>query len=95
MPAYIVFTRERLRDPAEIEVYTSKAGASMAGHAAKPLAVYGKCESLEGAPIEGAVILEFASMAAAKAWYDGPEYRAAREHRFKGADYRAFVVEGL
>jgi uncharacterized protein (DUF1330 family) len=95
MPAYIVFTRERLRDPSEIEIYTPKAGASMAGHAAKPLAVYGKCETLEGAPIEGAVILEFPSIEAAKAWYDGPQYRAAREHRFKGADYRAFIVQGL
>ena len=33
------------------------AGASMAGHKATPLAVYGKHETLEGAPIEGAVIL--------------------------------------
>lgn len=95
MAAYIVFTRERLRDPAEIDVYTAEAGASMAGHAARPLAVYGKCETLEGAPIEGAVILEFPSAGAAKAWYHSPQYCAAREHRFKGADYRAFIVEGL
>ena len=26
------------------------------------------------------MIVEFPSMEAAKAWYDGPEYRAAREH---------------
>jgi uncharacterized protein (DUF1330 family) len=34
-------------------------------------------------------------MAAAKAWYDGPAYTEARQLRFKGADYRAFIVEGL
>ena len=56
---------------------------------------YGKGETLEGAPIDGAVILEFPTIEAAKAWYDSDAYRAAREHRFKGADYRAFITEGL
>ena len=31
----------------------------------------------------------------AKAWYDSPAYREAREHRFRGADYRAILFEGL
>ena len=65
------------------------------GHEVKALSVYGKHESLEGAPIEGSVIVEFPSIEAAKAWYDGPAYAAAREHRFKGADYRVFITEGL
>jgi uncharacterized protein (DUF1330 family) len=43
----------------------------------------------------GAVLLEFPTMAAAKAWYDGPAYREARELRFKGADYRVVFFEGL
>jgi len=30
-----------------------------------------------------------------KLWYDSPLYREAREHRFKGADYRAVLVEGV
>jgi uncharacterized protein (DUF1330 family) len=41
------------------------------------------------------VIVEFPSIDAAKAWYESPAYREAREHRFKGADYRAVIVEGL
>ena len=95
MAAYIVFTRERLRDKAELDIYSGMAGATLAGHTVKPHVVYNKCETLEGAPIEGAVILEFPTMDAAKAWYDSPAYRAAREHRFKGADYRAFITETL
>ena len=93
MPALIVFMRDRVRDKAEFDVYSSLAGATLAGHTVKPHAVYNKCETLEGAPTEGAVILEFPSMEAAKAWYDSPDYRAAREHRFKSADYRVFITE--
>ena len=95
MSAYIVFTREKLRDQGKMDTYSGLAGASMAGHAVKPHSVYGKCETLEGAPIEGAVIVEFPTIEAAKAWYDGPEYTAARQHRFAGADYRVFITEGL
>ena len=95
MAAYIIFTREKMRDAEEFKVYSGKAGGTMAGHTLKPLAAYGKCETLEGAPVEGAVVLEFPSMDAAKAWYDSDAYKAAREHRFKAADYRCFITEGL
>ena len=95
MPAYAVFTREKLRDPAEMKEYGALAGAARAGHELKPLVVYGKFEVLEGPGIDGVVILEFPTMEAAKAWYDSPAYRAAREHRFKGADYRVVIVQGI
>lgn len=95
MAAYIVFTREKLRDKAELDIYSPLAGASMAGHTVKAHSVYGKCETLEGAPIEGCVIIEFPTMAEAKAWYDSPAYTEARKHRFLAADYRAFITEGL
>lgn len=95
MSAYVVFTREKLRDPAEFEVYSKMAGATLAGHQVKPLVYYGKVESLEGAPIDGAVVLEFPTLEAAKAWYDSPAYADARAHRLAGADYRCFIAEGL
>lgn len=95
MAAYIVFTRERLRDEASLQTYSGLAGGTLAGHTAKPLAYYGRNETLEGAPIEGAVIVEFPTLEDAKAWYDSDSYKQAREHRFKGADYRVFITEGL
>jgi uncharacterized protein (DUF1330 family) len=61
----------------------------------KVLAAYGRQEVLEGPEIEGVVVVEFPSMAEARAWYDSPAYRAAREHRFRGADDRAALVEGV
>jgi uncharacterized protein (DUF1330 family) len=50
---------------------------------------------LEGAAVEGVVILEFPTFDGAKAWYDSPADRAAREDRFNGADYRVVIVEGV
>jgi uncharacterized protein (DUF1330 family) len=49
---------------------------------------------LEGPAAEGVAILRFPDMAAARAWYDSPAYRQAREHRQLGADYRMLLVEG-
>lgn len=95
MPTYVVFTRERTRDPAELEAYTPKAVASLEGHPIRILAAYGRQEVLEGPPVEGVVIVEFPTFEAAKAWYDSPAYREAREYRFRGADYRAVIVEGV
>jgi uncharacterized protein (DUF1330 family) len=95
MAAFAVFIRERTKDPSEMEVYTAKAGPSLAGHAATVHAAYGRQEVLEGPPVEGVVIVSFPTFEEAKAWYESPAYREAREHRFKGADYRAVLVEGL
>lgn len=95
MAAYAIFTREHTRDAAEMATYTEAAGATLAGHPAKILAVYGRQEVLEGAAVEGVVIVEFPTIADAKAWYDSPAYRAVRQHRFLGADYRAVIVEGV
>ena len=95
MPAYAVFIRDKTRDQSEMDAYAPKAGASLAGHPVKVLAAYGRQEVLEGPAAEGIVIVEFPTMEAAKAWYDSPAYREAREHRFRGADYHAILVEGL
>jgi len=94
MVAYIVFTRERMRNRDEYELYREKSRPVNAAHPLKPLAVYGKYEMLEGAAIEGAVILQFPTAEAAKAYYHSPGYQAALQHRLLGADYRVFIVEG-
>ena len=95
MAAYFVFTRDNTRDPKELETYSKMAPATLAGHPVKPLVAYGHHEVVEGPEIEGVVILEFPTIDAAKAWYNSPAYREAREHRFKGAEYRAVIVQGV
>lgn len=95
MAAYIVFVREKTRDQADMDEYTPKARASFAGHPFTTLARYGRQEVLEGPEVEGVVIVSFPTFEQAKAWYNSPAYREAREHRFKGADYSAVLVEGV
>ena len=94
MPAYIVFTRLRTRNQAELDTYRKSVGASLAGHKLKALANYSPYEVLEGPAVEGVVILEFPTRAEAKAWYSSPAYQDAVKHRFLGADYSAIIVEG-
>ncbi|QJU59417.1 DUF1330 domain-containing protein [Sphingomonas sp. AP4-R1] len=95
MTVYIVATREKTTDPAELAEYGKAAGAARGDHPLTPLAFYGKLDVLEGAPMEGAVILAFPDEAAARGWYESPEYQAARAHRLKGAEYRFFLIAGV
>lgn len=92
-PAYIVFTREKTLDRAELEAYWKEAPATLEGHPIKVLSGYGPHEVWEGDSTEGVVIAEFPSMKAARAWYHSPAYQKAREHRTKGAVYRGILVE--
>jgi uncharacterized protein (DUF1330 family) len=72
MAAYIIFTRESTRSPSELESYAPKARASMKGHAGTVRVAYGRQEMLEGAPVEGVVVVEIPTFEEAKAWYDSP-----------------------
>jgi uncharacterized protein (DUF1330 family) len=94
MKGYLVFTRDKTLDKNELSIYSKEVPATFAGHEFKILALYGAHDDLEGAPTEGTVILEFPSTEAAKAWYNSEAYRAVREHRFKGGNYRVTSVEG-
>jgi len=95
MKGYVVFTREKTLDAAELAIYWDKIRATFQGHEVTVLASYGRYEVLEGNAIEGAVIAEFPSFEAAKAWYDSPAYRDVRVHRQKGAIYQGIVLEGI
>jgi uncharacterized protein (DUF1330 family) len=95
MAAYVVFTREHVRNQEEIKAYGEKAGPAMKGHPVTVLAAYGRHEVIEGSATEGVVILQFPTFEDAKAWYQSPAYQDACKHRFAGADYRAVIVEGI
>lgn len=95
MSTYIVFTRESTQDQQELDVYQANVAKTFAGHPIKILAAYGPQQLLEGEAPEGVVIVEFPDTPTARAWYDSEEYQAVAQHRFKGATYRAVLVEGV
>jgi len=94
MPAYVVFTREKTRNTAQLEHYKQLAPASFQQHPVTFLVRHGRHEVLEGAEIEDILILEFPSYEEAQAWYHSPEYQSASDHRFQGGDYRCILTEG-
>ena len=95
MAAYIVFMREKLRDPAAFGAYMEAVPPTLEGHPVRPLALYGRIDTLEGPALEGAVIAEFPDWEAAMSWYNSPAYTEARAIRFKAGEYRVFITEGL
>jgi uncharacterized protein (DUF1330 family) len=95
MVAYIIFTRVRTRDAAQLKQYSDSRTKFLAGHNIKWLAPFGApFEVLEGPSVEGVSILEFPTLAEAKAWYSSPAYQEASEHRFRGGDYTSILVDG-
>ncbi|WP_025885264.1 DUF1330 domain-containing protein [Asaia prunellae] len=95
MSTYIIFTREETLDQKELDTYSSLVAETFEGHPIKPIVAYGDQKALEGSEPEGVVVVEFPDRASALAWYDGDAYRKVREHRFRGAKYRATLVEGV
>jgi uncharacterized protein (DUF1330 family) len=96
MPVYMLFIREgAVRDQSEMDQYRRLTRQAPPDPKLKPLVMYGAIESVEGAAPDGMVMLQFPTVEDAKAWYNSPGYQAALPHRMKGADYRAFIVQGL
>jgi uncharacterized protein (DUF1330 family) len=94
MPSYIVITKERTRDRAELDLYAAQHEIFISGHALRYRARFGRYEVVEGPETEGVAILEFPTFEEAKAWYASAAYQKASEHRFQGGDFRVVIVEG-
>jgi uncharacterized protein (DUF1330 family) len=96
MTAYVLFIREgAIRNQPEMDIYQRMTREIPPDPKLTPLVVYGAMETLEGEAPGGAVILQFPTVEDAKVWYHSPAYQAALPHRRKGAEYRAFIVQGL
>jgi uncharacterized protein (DUF1330 family) len=95
MAAYIVAHIE-VTDPALYEEYRRQVAATITQYGGRFIVRGGATEVLEGAFRPGrVVILEFASVEQAKAWWDSPEYRPLRELRQRASTGDLFVVAGI
>jgi uncharacterized protein (DUF1330 family) len=95
MPAYVIVDID-VTDPVRYAAYKKLAEVAVAAYGGKYLARGGQTEVFEGDwQPKRLVVLEFASLAQAKAWVDSPEYRPARELRQQSATSRMVVVEGV
>ncbi|MDB5877070.1 MAG: hypothetical protein JWQ41_484 [Variovorax sp.] len=95
MSAYIIANVE-VTNPTQYEDYKKWSSAAMQAHGAEVCVRGGKIEVLEGDwEPQRIVVLKFASVEAAKAFNDSPEYGKARASRQGAAVMRMIVVEGL
>ena len=96
MAAYIMATIDNVTDPDKMAQYRDLAAKATEKAGGKYIARGGETTPLEGGWEPGrAVILEFPSMEAAKAWYHSPEYQEAFRTREGAADFKILAVEGL
>ena len=95
MVAYVINDME-VTDPQGLEDYKKLSPPIVAQYGGRFLARGGHCETLEGTwSPKRLVILEFPSVAQAKAWIDSPEYAAPRRLRQQASRSNIVVVEGV
>ena len=95
MPAYGI-ARLTVTDPAKYEEYKKLVPAALAAYGVKSLSRGGAIEILEGTPDDRRVIVvEFADMDTARAFYNTPEYQAAKAKREGAAELDFIVVDGV
>jgi uncharacterized protein (DUF1330 family) len=93
MTAYVIY-EATITDAAQYELYKTAAAAAVKAAGGRYIARGGDSESFEGAAPARVVILEFADIAAASAWYHSEQYSEARTLRERACDARMFVVDG-
>lgn len=82
-------------NPEAYKGYQALAPAAFAAHGARFLARGGSHEVMEGPVLERHVVIEFPSLAAAKACYLSREYQSAKACRHGAALAHVVIVEGL
>lgn len=82
-------------DPVAYAGYQALAPAAFAAHGARFLARGGEAETLEGPALDRHVVIEFPSLAAARACYYSAEYIMARKARHGACTANVVIVEGL
>jgi uncharacterized protein (DUF1330 family) len=95
MSAYVVVQVD-IKDPVRYADYRSMVPASLEKYGGRFIVRGGTVHTMEGdwAP-KRFVVVEFPSVERAKAWWDSPEYRAARDLRWATAESQLIIVEGV
>ena len=95
MPAYLIANID-VTDPELYEQYRKGVLATIDQHGGRFVARGGTTVALEGAfSPKRIVIIEFPSLAAAKAWHASPEYAPLLALRQRASKGDVFAVEGV
>ena len=96
MPKAYWIARVDVTDADAYATYMALGPAALIANGGKLLSRGGSAVALEGPPPrQRNVVIEFESMAAARACHASPEYTAARSARAGAAEVEILIVEGL
>lgn len=95
MAAFFIAQYE-VKDPALYAEYSQGAGPTLAAHGAELVAFDVAAESVEGtSPGSQTVIIKFADTAAAKAWYNSPDYQKVVGKRLAATEGYAVISQDM
>ncbi len=95
MSAYIIVD-VKVTDLQTYQGYTKLVPATVEAYGGKFIVRGGKAETLEGDwQPNRVVVLEFASVEKAKAWWNSDEYREPKALRHSASEAQMIVVEGV
>jgi uncharacterized protein (DUF1330 family) len=83
-----------ITNQAEYQQYLAAVGPVLEAHGAERVVVDRACDPLEGSAGQVTIVLRFATMAAATAWYQSPEYQAIIGLRTDSTEGVAAIAEG-
>lgn len=93
MPAYLIAI-SKVKDPAKLQEYATKAGPTLGAHGAKVIARGGIGEALVGSAAgDIALVAEFPNADAIRTWYNSSDYQAAIPTREQAMDANFVIVE--
>jgi uncharacterized protein (DUF1330 family) len=95
MPKAYLIAQATVSDPEAYGRYVAGTKAAFEKYGARPLARGGRTEVLEGHGRPRVVILEFADLDTARAYYNSAEYQAAKRERLGAAEFDSIIVEGV
>ena len=94
MAVYVIGDIE-VTNPDLMGKYAGKVGSTVEAHGGKAIVRGGATETVEGEwQPKRLVVLKFPDMAAAKAWYNSPEYQAALPMHLEAARGTLFMFPG-
>lgn len=94
MPAYLI-ANLTVTDPAKYQEYRAGVAAVVAKFGGEFLVRGGAVTQKEGTPFNRLVVLRFPDMAAAEAFYHGPDYAGLLALRLAAAEGSLALVEGV
>jgi len=95
MSAYVIANVD-VRDAVAYEAYRCRTRETIEAHGGRFIVRGGAVDVLEGDPkVNRLVVIQFADMAAARRWYESPDYQAIIGLRASASDGALFIVDGV